>query len=148
MEHKKWLATVTNDSINTVARKIGVKQRTLAAQLDDNRVPAENLIAIAITYGVHPVGALIETGYLDREWGASIDPVQALRSVTDEQLADEVLRRMKLPGSHEPLVTPVDELRRPHTVSSYDPDTEGFDPGRMAAWHGETELPPDDQFDA
>lgn len=27
-------------------------------------------------------------------------------------------------------------------------EPEEFDPERMAAWHGETDLPPDDQFDA
>jgi len=29
-----------------------------------------------------------------------------------------------------------------------EPEPEEFDPERMAAWHGESDLPPDEQFNA
>nr|DAT11452.1 MAG TPA: repressor protein [Caudoviricetes sp.] len=110
MNHKEWLEKTTVDSVNAIAKKINVKQRTLAAQLDRDRLTPENVIKIAEHYGNHPVGALVETGYLSEKWASGIDPFLAVRKLTDEQILEEILRRLKLPGDHREFVTPIDEL--------------------------------------
>lgn len=162
MEHSEWLQKVSKgDSINASANKAGIQQRTLARQVDREHIDAESVIALAIAYGIHPVGALVETEYLDEKWANQIDPFLAVRKLTDEQILEEILRRMKLPGDHREFTTPVDELieerhnsenshaavrdntkdTRPYAVPSFDPET-------MAAYTGDDVIPPDDQFDA
>lgn len=168
MNHKEWLEKTTDDSVNAIAQKIDVKQRTLAAQLDRNHLTPENVIKIAEHYKSHPVGALVETGYLSEKWASEIDPSLAVKKLTDEQILEEILRRLKLPGDHREFVTPVDELieererkgnngntgesikdTKPHAVSSFDPDhdTPFYDPETMAAYPRHEIIPPDDQFD-
>lgn len=123
MKHDQWLHQITDDSVRSAAKKIDVAPRTLATQLEKGRISPENVIAIAVAYGHHPVGALVDTGYLDAKWAEQVDPARALRTVTEDNLADEVLRRMKLGVERDgPLDTPIDELaqRRHVTPDSYD----------------------------
>ena len=137
MEHSEWLQKVSKgDSINASANKAGIQQRTLARQVDREHIDAESVIALAIAYGIHPVGALVETGYLDEKWANQIGPFLAVRKLTDEQIFEEILRRMKLPGDHREFTTPVDELLKergnvtplPHTdVLAPLPDLENLD---------------------
>ena len=125
MKHDQWLHQITDDSVRSAAKKIDVAPRTLATQLEKGRISPENVIAIAVAYGHHPVGALVDTGYLDEKWATQVDPARALHTVTEDDLADEVLRRMKLGVERDgPLDTPVDELaqRRHVTPDSYDDD--------------------------
>lgn len=96
--------------MRAIARAVSLPARTLATQVEKERISPENVMAIAIAYGHHPVGALVDTGYLDEQWANPIDPVRALRSVTEDQLADEVLRRMKLGQAHDALDEPIDRL--------------------------------------
>ncbi|WP_293817635.1 hypothetical protein [uncultured Corynebacterium sp.] len=110
MIHSEWFERVKEDSVRGTAKTIGIPQRTLAAQLDKEKLSPENVIAIAIAYGHHPVGALVETGYLDKKWATQVDPIHALRTVTEDQLADEVLRRMKLGQATGALDEPIDQL--------------------------------------
>lgn len=137
MEHSEWLQKVSKgDSTNASANKAGIQQRTLARQVDREHIDAESVIALAIAYGIHPVGALVETGYLDEKWANQIVPFLAVRKLTDEQILEEILRRMKLPGDHREFTTPVDELLEergnvtplPHTdVLAPLPDLENLD---------------------
>lgn len=107
MTHDTWIRTTTgNSSIRAIARRVGIAQRTLAAQVEDDRITPENVIAIAIAYGTSPVDALVDTGYLPAEYA---EPV-TLRGASEDDLADEVLRRMSCAGDHSRLHTPVDEL--------------------------------------
>ncbi|TYR15600.1 hypothetical protein [Corynebacterium urealyticum] len=123
MEHNEWLRRVADgDPINAIARKAGIVPRTFARQVDRNRIDAESIIAVAVAYGSHPVRALIDTGYLEAHWAAGIDPVAALRAVTEEQLAHEVLRRMKLGVDSNALTTPIDEIPHLHAVADSSPD--------------------------
>lgn len=110
MIHSKWFEQVTEDSVRGTAKTIGVPQRTLAYQLEKEKLSPENVIAISIAYGHHPVGALVETGYLDKKWATQVDPIHALRTVTEDQLADEVLRRMKHGQANGALDEPIDQL--------------------------------------
>ncbi|WP_296103787.1 helix-turn-helix transcriptional regulator [uncultured Corynebacterium sp.] len=130
MKHDQWLHQITDDSVRSAAKKIDVAPRTLATQLEKGRISPENVIAIAVAYGHHPVGALVDTGYLDAKWAEQVDPARALRTVTEDDLADEVLRRMKLGVERNgSLDTPVDELAQrrhvtPPAYSDVTPDEE------------------------
>ncbi|AKE41090.1 hypothetical protein UL82_04465 [Corynebacterium kutscheri] len=112
MNHVDWIGDVTeNESVRAVAIKAGIPQRTLAGQVEKNHITAENVIAIAIAYNHHPVGALVDTGYLEEKWAQQIDPMRALREVSEDDLADETLRRMKLGlTTGSALDMPLDEL--------------------------------------
>ncbi len=96
MEHRAWLEKITDDSVLAISKSIGVANSTLVAQLNKQKISADNVVKIAEHYDLHPVGALIDTGYIHERWARTVDPVQALREVTEDQLAGEVLRRMKM----------------------------------------------------
>lgn len=111
MDHIKWLSgAAKDDSSRVIGKRSGVSFRTIADQIDRGRISAENVIAIAIGYGVHPVTALVDCDYLPAKYATTADPVAALRKVSEDALADEVLRRMRLAGDHTALTTPIDEL--------------------------------------
>ena len=111
MDHIEWLsATAKDDSSRVIGRRSGVSFRTIADQIERGRISAENVIAIAIGYDVHPVTALIDCDYLPAQYATKADPVAALREVSEDALAEEVLRRMKLVGDHTVFTTPIDEL--------------------------------------
>ena len=110
MEHADWMKSVWGDqSTRSVAIRVGLPPRTLANYVDRGELPAEAVIAVAVAFDLHPVGALVDTDYLDPKYAVEVDPVAELTQVTDAQIADEVLRRMKI-GSHPKFETPIDEL--------------------------------------
>lgn len=112
MDHTEWITEVSDhETINAIATKADIVPRTFARQVERRNISAENVIAIAIAYGHHPVGALVDTGYLEEKWAQQVDPSRVLQKVSEDQLADEVIRRMKLGIERSsPLNTPVDEL--------------------------------------
>lgn len=111
MNNSEWLEKVTNNaSVNAAANRAGIVQRTLSRQVERGEISAENVIAIAIAYGAHPIRALVDTGYLDEKYARTVDPMTALRSVTEDQLADEVLRRMKRGLKTDVLTTDINDL--------------------------------------
>lgn len=111
MEHIEWLKNVTkNESVNAIAKTAEIVPRTFARQVEKGRVSPENVIAIAIAYEAHPVRALVDTGYLDPRYAHAVDPVTALQSVSEEQLAEEVLRRMREGVKTKILIQDVNEV--------------------------------------
>lgn len=111
MKHTNWMnATTGNESVRATALKAGLAQRTLANQIEKDRISAENVIAIAVAYNTHPVRALVDTEYLDEEYARTVDPVSAIRMVSEEQLADEALRRMKLGVKTDVLTNDINEV--------------------------------------
>lgn len=128
MKHADWFKEVTDgDSLRSVESKSGVPYRTVQNQLKAERFSAENVIAIAEAYRVHPVGALVDTGYLKEHWARQIDPKSALRTISDEDFCDEALRRMKVAHPNPLFTDPVDQVaeRRSRlyvTPESYDDD--------------------------
>lgn len=111
MNINEWLtATTGGDSGATIAKRSGLPARTVAHQINTGRMPMENVVAIAIAYGAHPVGALVATGYLDAKYAREVDPVTVLRTISEDALADEVLRRMKLGQGAGVFDVPLDQL--------------------------------------
>lgn len=111
MKHQKWIYAICgSDSVRRIAIKSGLPQRTLANQIEKDAISAENVIKIAIAYDAHPVRALVDTGYLDEKYARSVDPATAVKEVSEEVLANEVLARMRRGLQTDALTTPVDEL--------------------------------------
>ena len=122
MNAKEWLRVTTTDPLNEIARRAGIPQRTLYNQLERRSLAAENVIKVADAYGVHPLRALIDCGYVDAGWAELPDVDTALRRATDDQLADEILRRLKLAHGSTVFDEPIDDLaRRRRGRSNYVP---------------------------
>lgn len=106
MEHTEWFAKITSgDSTNEVARRSGIPTRTLAHQLNGGELKPENIIKIAEAYNESPVYALVDLGFISARWVNEPGVITALSRATDEQLTDELLRRLRLIED-----SPVDEL--------------------------------------
>lgn len=149
MNHTEWLKQVTKSaSMREVSRRSGVAERTVASQIERNKFSAGNVIRIAVGFDAHPVTALVDCGYIDPEDAKAADPLAAIRKVTDDELADEVLRRLRLAGDHTALTTPIDELveERGAAESTNDAEVGAADPEVDAA-AGVAELKREDRID-
>lgn len=95
MEHTTWIEKITEgDSAREVGRKSGIPFRTITTQINKNKISAENVILIAMAYEAHPVRALVDCDYLEAKYAATTDPATALKEISDDGLASEVLRRL------------------------------------------------------
>lgn len=92
---RTWLAGVTADSINEVARRAGVPQATLSKQLNEDRLKVENAMAICRTYSANPLDALVALSVITHEDAQRIIGAAALESASDDDLAREILKRLK-----------------------------------------------------
>jgi hypothetical protein len=135
MNIHELLAKITDDSGRSIAKKAGLNERTVLHQISKDRMPVENIVTIAATYGYSPVRALIDYGVMDESWANIPDIEGALREASDEQLADEFLRRMKLAPNPE-WDAPVGDLeakrraRRtspPESTTAADPEQDADD---------------------
>lgn len=111
MEYTEWLETITSDSQNEVAEKIGIARRTLQNQLYGTP-KMETIVKISEAYGINPHQALTGLGYINAHWlrALATDVEATLIAATEQQLSDEVLRRMVRGLETDVLDTPVDEL--------------------------------------
>ena len=96
MELNQWIAELTDDTAQDIAKKAGLPKRTVQHQLNTGRMSLENIIKISVAYHRHPMRALIEWGIVDEAWASVPDIEAALRLASEDQLGDEVIRRMKL----------------------------------------------------
>lgn len=146
MNFPEWITSITADSQSDVAARVGLPLRTLQYQIR-NGPKIETVIAVADAYGHNPFVALIDLGYINDRWlnQLSESTEAALMAASDEQLTDEILRRLKL-GSRN-FDTPVDDLaaRRSNAttpairaVVDDDDPLAGVDPTKYAA-HPRTE---------
>lgn len=95
MEHTTWIEKITEgDSAREVGRKSGIPFRTITTQINKNKISAENVILIAMAYEAHPVRALVDCDYLEAEYAATTDPATAIKEISDDGLAAEVLYRL------------------------------------------------------
>ena len=115
MTFQHWLSTATEDSIAEISRRTGIPRRTLQYQLANDKPSIENLLKISSTYDVNPIETLLDFGIVSRVWEKVPNITGALRLASDEQLTDEVLRRLK--AGSQAFDEPVDELaeHRPNT---------------------------------
>ena len=118
MTFPEWITSITADSQGDVAARVGIPLRTLQYQIR-NGPKIETVIAVADAYGHSPFVALVDLGYIDDSWldQLSESTEAALIAASDEQLTDEILRRLKK-GSRS-FDTPIDDLaaRRSNTTT-------------------------------
>lgn len=118
--HNEWFARVTRgDSNRQVGTRAKVSDVTLGRQLKAGELSADMIIKIAQAYEESPVVALVDLGLISARWLTEIGTTTALTRATDEELTNELLRRLRLIPDE-----PADQLakrrskKRPHT----DPD--------------------------
>ena len=130
MEHTEWMKRVTRgDSYRRVAELAGVNDRTLANQMRAGELRPELVIKIAEAYEESPVIALVDLGFMSSRWITEPGVVTALSRATDEELTDELLRRLRLIEDE-----PVDELaRRRSNTSEPGVQVEGYAANRRQA---------------
>lgn len=73
------------------------------------------VIKIAQSYGESPSEALVDLGFMDEKWLVSASVRRALMKASDEELTDELLRRLHLLSDKE--VDDLAERRRQDTMS-------------------------------
>lgn len=89
--HENWFSRTTgNASGRAAADRAGIPPATLNRQLSRGHLTAETVIAIARGYDVHPVGALVATGYLTEDEGLS-SPVEELAHLMSDQALLRIL---------------------------------------------------------
>ena len=117
MNLTQWIEQVTGGATpQEIAKAANLPVRTVQHQLSTGRMSLENKILIGVAYRHHPMRTLVEWEVVNPEWASVPDIEAALRLAGEEQLADEVLRRM-LNGKTDVFDATVDDLaaRRSNT---------------------------------
>lgn len=97
----QWISDITNgDSGRKIAKRSGIASATLSRQLAENGLTPETVVRIAHAYGASAIEGLLALNLLAETDVDAASIERALEAATDEQLMDEVLRRMKA-GSTE-----------------------------------------------
>ena len=95
MNSLTWYAeTIGSDSTNAVATKAGLVTTTLARQIERKNLTAETVAAVAAAYDRDVLDALVIAGLITREQIKRHGVRAALEAATDQELSDEVWRRM------------------------------------------------------
>lgn len=97
MEHNEWFNRITrSDSLRRVAELADISDRTLSRQLRAGEIDPALIIRIAEAYEESPVIALVDLGFMSSKWITEPGVVTALSRASDEELTDELLRRLNL----------------------------------------------------
>lgn len=132
MTQTRWWKYVTNligdSSYSAAANKAGFDKSAFTRWKKGAKADPEFVIKLARAYNTNVLQALVEAEFITAK-EAKLNLVDTggtkLAEATDDELADEVLRRMKLGVERDgPLDTPIDELaqRRHVTPDPYDDD--------------------------
>lgn len=113
--HIEWLDKVTRgDSNREIARRAeGVSDATLSRQRRAGELSADLIIKIAEAYNESPVVALVDLGFMSAKWITEPGVITALSRASDEELTDELLRRLNLLSDKS-----VDELAEQRKLSA------------------------------
>lgn len=109
-----YIKDVTGEkSLNAIERKTGIARATLIRKLK-GVPPIETVVAIVRAYGLNFAEVFVNAGYIRQDEADSLANENALRKVTDRQLAEEILRRA--------IESEDSELRQPLRILDEDPD--------------------------
>lgn len=139
MEQIEWFKRVTRgDSAREIARRTKLNNRTVARQISNEEFSTDVIIKVAEAYDESPVIALVDLGFMSARWISEPGVLTALTRASDEQLTDELLRRLRLLPD-EPITDVADmrqaqrdgsvvefDSRVPHAADS-SPDERGVD---------------------
>lgn len=104
--HTEWFKRVTrSDSNRRAADLASISPVTLGRQLKANELSADLIIKIAQAYNESPVVALVDLGFISARWLQEVGTTTALTRASDEELTDELLRRLRLLDDQ-----PIDDL--------------------------------------
>lgn len=102
-----WYRAVTQeDSVNAVAKRAGLVQTTLAAQVRKGELTPQSVVAIARAYQSDSLSALVAVGFLTDEEVTAYAHRAALGDASDEDLAREVWLRMSSGSASESITAP------------------------------------------
>lgn len=90
----EWLQLTTAESVNAIAKRIGVPQRTLANHVNRGRLEASEIVAIARAYDYPPVLALADLGVITREELEEGTTKAALEEVPVPELLEVAMTRL------------------------------------------------------
>lgn len=142
--HIEWLDKVTRgDSNREIARRAeGVSDATLSRQRRAGELSADLIIKIAEAYNESPVVALVDLGFMSAKWITEPGVITALSRASDEELTDELLRRLNLLSDKS--VDELAEQRKLSALSDADDMNDGtvrpFDYSEYAADSSEDET--------
>lgn len=92
----EWIQTVAgNDTNREIARRSQLSDATLSRQISKNALTFDVVIAVARGYETSVVAALVATGFITAAEAAIDSTESALQVARDEQLVDEVYRRIQ-----------------------------------------------------
>lgn len=99
----EWLREIThNDPINRISQVTGIPYATLYKRFKSNELATDEIIAIAHSYDINPVEALVQTGVISEEEAAGVRGDEALRLCNIESIAREIIRRDNRKSGHAP----------------------------------------------
>lgn len=108
MSIEDWYkGTVGDDTPNAVAENSGIVVSSLWRQLPDKISPS-NIVKIAHAYGVPALDGLVAIGLISDDDVAHLMSDDALRNASDEQLINELTRR--LAERHDEIVSDDDSI--------------------------------------
>ena len=145
MEAMNWLLKATKEhSVNAIALKSGLVQSTLNTRAKADSLTADQVIAICRAYRYPVSQGLLDLEFITEE-DLKLPSIQAtLRDATDEQLVDEIARRLEQ-GKREVFDRPIRPAGGPPVLSEV-PDT--MPPlEEMAANHHKLESEQGDHID-
>lgn len=97
MEHMEWFdRTTSGETLRQVAKRADVPLATLSSQTRKGTLKADIIIKVAEAYDESPVIALVDLGFMSSRWITEPGVRTALSRASDEELTDELLRRLKL----------------------------------------------------
>lgn len=106
MEHMEWFdRTTSGETLRQVAKRADVPLATLSSQTRKGTLKADVIIKVAEAYDESPVIALVDLGFMSSRWITEPGVRTALSRASDEELTDELLRRLNLLDTR-----PIDQL--------------------------------------
>lgn len=106
MEHMEWFdRTTSGETLRQVAKRADVPLATLSSQTRKGTLKADVIIKVAEAYDESPVIALVDLGFMSSRWITEPGVRTALSRASDEELTDELLRRLNLLDTR-----PIDEV--------------------------------------
>ena len=143
MEHMEWFdRTTSGETLRQVAKRADVPLATLSSQTRKGTLKADVIIKVAEAYDESPVIALVDLGFMSSRWITEPGVRTALSRASDEELTDELLRRLNLLDTR-PIDEVADDLKNRRlnksntdvapefydAVADSSPDEEEGDPG-------------------
>lgn len=83
----EWVHAITGGApTRSIARRISASHTTIARYLAAGRMPAEMVMELARAYGVNPIDALMQLGFIsaDEATARATEPRTALMAATNE----------------------------------------------------------------